>query len=627
MAETALGRYRLVEQLDRNESTQVFRGHDTVTDREVTVVRLVDDASRQRFFDGARLLASLDDPHVPAVLDIDDEYFVTRPVAGRSLMADGLLSPQRAVAVLEQVGDAVDAAHAVGLVHGEIRPANITVGKRDFAMLTGFAHGSGPSSVGRFAYLAPERFEAGDATVAGDVYALACVLFECLTGRTPYAGDTLEQQITGHLAKPAPRPSDTGVPAAFDAVIATGLAKDPAVRFGSAGALLDAARAALSGMVAPEPVAPPPPAPAPTEPASAAWLGVDAAKVALARPADVPDAAVPVDQVPPDALVAVEPEPPVTSFDPAAPAAAHHVIEPDDSDAPPVSYGWPTSVDAAALPPSPHPQYATPPAAPPQYAVPAVAGTKVRCAHRTLRVHGLSRPEGVAVDGAGTVFIADWGNDRIIAVATGSAPTTLRVPGLDGPAGVALGDGTLFITDSGNNRVVVRQDRAFRAKALPIALLDNPQGIAADPHGWIYIADWGNDRVLAVTADGRDARTLPFPGLVGPQDVAVDGSGAVYVTDAANNRVLQLSPGASAPVELPLTGLKSPHSIAVDRARTVYVTDRGNNRVVLMTADQTQRTLGLDGLAEPSGIAVDARGVIYIVDDGNDRILQATPLP
>ncbi|MCV7080835.1 serine/threonine-protein kinase [Mycolicibacterium insubricum] len=269
MAETALGRYRLVEQLDRNESTQVFRGHDTVTDREVTVVRLVDDASRQRFFDGARLLASLDDPHVPAVLDIDDEYFVTRPVAGRSLMADGLLSPQRAVAVLEQVGDAVDAAHAVGLVHGEIRPANITVGKRDFAMLTGFAHGSGPSSVGRFAYLAPERFEAGDATVAGDVYALACVLFECLTGRTPYAGDTLEQQITGHLAKPAPRPSDTGVPAAFDAVIATGLAKDPAVRFGSAGALLDAARAALSGMVAPEPVAPPPPAPAPTEPASA----------------------------------------------------------------------------------------------------------------------------------------------------------------------------------------------------------------------------------------------------------------------------------------------------------------------------------------------------------------------
>jgi serine/threonine-protein kinase len=91
--------------------------------------------------------------------------------------------------------------------------------------------------------------------------------------------------------------------------------------------------------------------------------------------------------------------------------------------------------------------------------------------------------------------------------------------------------------------------------------------------------------------------------------------------------VLQLSPGASAPVELPLTGLKSPHSIAVDRARTVYVTDRGNNRVVLMTADQTQRTLGLDGLAEPSGIAVDARGVIYIVDDGNDRILQATPLP
>ena len=78
--------------------------------------------------------------------------------------------------------------------------------------------------------------------------------------------------------------------------------------------------------------------------------------------------------------------------------------------------------------------------------------------------------------------------------------------------------------------------------------------------------------------------------------------------------VLGLLAAQSAPVELPLTGLKSPHSIAVDRARTVYVTDRGNNRVVLMTADQTQRTLGLDGLAEPSGIAVDARGVISVTE-------------
>ena len=120
---------------------------------------------------------------------------------------------------------------------------------------------------------------------------------------------------------------------------------------------------------------------------------------------------------------------------------------------PPVSYGWPASVHAAALPPSAHPRYATPPAAPPQYAAPAPVSQTVNCAYRTLRVHGLSRPEGIAVDAAGSVFIADWGNDRIIAVTTGTAPTTLRVPGLDGPAGVALGDGTLYVTDSGNNRV------------------------------------------------------------------------------------------------------------------------------------------------------------------------------
>src|SRR5262249_53330444 len=121
------------------------------------------------------------------------------------------------------------------------------------AMIIGETRVTGTGNmIGSYHYMAPERLSGNDAGTHSDTYSLACVLFECLTGDRPFPGDSLESQVGGHLMTAPPRPSavHAGVPAAFDAVIATGMAKDPAERYSTAVALARAARAAAEASTA-----------------------------------------------------------------------------------------------------------------------------------------------------------------------------------------------------------------------------------------------------------------------------------------------------------------------------------------------------------------------------------------
>jgi serine/threonine protein kinase len=181
----------------------------------------------------------------------------------------------------------LDAAHEAGLVHRDVKPSNALMTRRDFAYLIdfGIAHDAAATRltstgmmVGTLAYMAPERFSAGAADARADVYSLACVLYECLTGATPFPGGSLEQQIAGHLTLDPPQPSSvsSAITAGFDEVIAAGMAKNPDHRYQDAGALATAARRALNDASIPvrDPrsaptriVGPGAPAPAPTQPA------------------------------------------------------------------------------------------------------------------------------------------------------------------------------------------------------------------------------------------------------------------------------------------------------------------------------------------------------------------------
>ncbi len=268
MDATPFGHYQLLELLGRGGMGQVFRAHDTVTDRIVALKVLPshlagDPVFQQRFRREAHAAAGLSDPHVVPIHgygEIDGQlYLDMRLIDGKDLgtvlsEAAGPLTPERAVTIVEQVAAALDAAHAVDLVHRDVKPSNIFVAARDFVYLIDFGIArttsqtgltSVGSTLGTMAYMAPERFKSGQSDPRSDVYALTCVLHECLTGQRPYSGDSLEQQLAGHLVTPPPRPSATNpaLPKGFDDVIAKGMAKEPDQRYQTAGELAEAARA------------------------------------------------------------------------------------------------------------------------------------------------------------------------------------------------------------------------------------------------------------------------------------------------------------------------------------------------------------------------------------------------
>ena len=269
-ADTMFGKYQLNRLLGQGGMGEVYEARDTSKDRTVALKILPeelsrDDGFRARFQRESRAAAMLEEPHVIPIHDwgeIDGNLYIDmRLVRGQDLhelLQRGPLEPERAVGIIRQIAAALDAAHAQGLIHRDVKPQNILItAVEDFAYLIDFGIARqnrgdtrltvAGSAIGSFAYMAPERFEDRLTTPAVDTYSLASVLYEALTGQPPFKVGSMEQVIAAHLSSPPPQPSaiNPRVPAGFDDVIARGMAKDPDDRYGSPGALGRAAQRAL----------------------------------------------------------------------------------------------------------------------------------------------------------------------------------------------------------------------------------------------------------------------------------------------------------------------------------------------------------------------------------------------
>lgn len=266
---TTFGPYRLLELIGRGGMGEVFRAYDTVKDREVALKLLppelaTDTGYRERFQREARVAARLQEPHVIPIHDFgrigDILYIDMRLVRGKDLRAvlrrPQRMDPEVAVDIVRQVGEALDAAHADGLVHRDVKPENILLLPSGFAYLADFGIAartdevrmtSAGTAIGSFSYMAPERFRDEPVSPATDVYSLGCVLYECLTGSAPFPRSSVPGLIQAHLNEAPRRPSDmrADLPPAMDRVIGRAMAKDPAQRFRNAAELSAAATEAL----------------------------------------------------------------------------------------------------------------------------------------------------------------------------------------------------------------------------------------------------------------------------------------------------------------------------------------------------------------------------------------------
>jgi serine/threonine-protein kinase len=620
---TPFGRYRLIELLGRGGMGEVWRAHDTSTNRIVAIKLLPphlaqDDTFVKRFRREAEAAARLNSPHIIPIHDygeIDGRLYVNmRLIEGRDLqqvLADGPMEPARAVRIIEEVAKALHAAHKVGLIHRDVKPSNILLDEDDFAYLIdfGLARAAGETRltsagfIGSWHYMAPERFGAQEADARADVYALACVLYECLTGHTPYPGDSLEQQYDGHKHTPSPQPSSTNpdLPADFDRVTEKGMAKDPDERYATTVELANAAHDAIT-----VPIKRPAPAPTllPTTQQAdnlvpAQPMTVKAESPASAKPGPPPRPAPPTPAraggisrgtialiVGAIALVVV-----IVAAVGLAAFGNHRVSSPTSSS-------------------------------------PPTSSARSYAAQTALPFTGLKDPCGVAVDTAGNVYVVDGGsgadaNNQVLELPAGSSTqTVLPFTGLKDPYGVAVDTvGTVYVADYGNNRVV---KLAATGARVDLPLTGEPFGVAVDTAGNLYVADNTNGTVLVFAAGSGTQTVLPITGLGATWFVAVDTAGAVYVTGERSRGVVKLAAGSSAQAELPFTDLNQQHlGVAVDTAGNVYVVDTGNNRVLELPAgSSTQTVLAFTGLKNPCGVAVDTTGNLYVADRGNNRVVK-----
>ena len=267
---TELGGYRIERVIGRGGMSSVYLAHHVRLERRVALKLLAPELAdserfRDRFLRESRLAASIDHPNIVPIYDADEAdgtlFIAMRYVEGSDLKdvirAEGRLDAARTAAIIGQIASALDAAHAHGLVHRDVKPGNVLLAPEDHVYVSDFGltkralSVSGLTATGQLVgtidYVAPEHIKGEMVDGRADVYSLGCVVVECFTGHVPYPRDLEVGVLWAHVEEPPPsvigeRPD---LPAEVDDVVASAMAKDPNTRTGTGGEVASALRSAL----------------------------------------------------------------------------------------------------------------------------------------------------------------------------------------------------------------------------------------------------------------------------------------------------------------------------------------------------------------------------------------------
>jgi YVTN family beta-propeller protein len=635
---TELAGYRIDALAGEGGMGVVYRARQLTLQRvvalKVIAAGLARDADqRARFTDEALLAAAIDHPNVVPVHEAGEAdgvlFIAMRFVEGTDLRAlveaQGALAPERAVAIVEQVANALDAAHRRGLIHRDVKPGNVLLDEDEHAYLTDFglskltAGGHGHTRTGMFVgtpdFMAPEQIRGEPADARSDVYALACVLVFALAASPPFPRDSETAVFYAHIEQPPPKPSElaAGVPAALDAVVAKAMDKDPTMRYSTCAELAADARAALGGgsVAAPAPSVP-------VERQRSTFQKVVAGPAGGPRGRRI-------------ALLATLGTLLAGGLAATGLVAAGVVGGGDDDSAE-------TPTKAAA------PAKAAPDAASPSIRATikvgrgpdgiTVADGNVFVANRlegTLsridRVNNREfpnrlelgiKPNSVAA-GKGVVWIADAGSDLLQRVEGKDATPTATVRiGRDAQS-VSLGVQNVWVANTADD-TVTRVDRATPAVVgTPIGVGRQPANIAVGQSVWV--SNFGDDTVTRIDRSTAQIVGGPIPVGDGPLGI-VEADGAVWVANSDADTVTRIDARTGKVVAKAIRVGRNPRQLAVGHG-FVWVTNHDDNSVSRIDP-KTNRVVGgaLPVGRRPLGVAVgpDSVWVTNFADDTISRI-------
>ena len=581
--------YRLEDQLGQGGMAVVYRAHDARLNRRVALKLLAptlagDAGFRRRFAGESLAAAAVDDPHIIPVFEAGEAggvlFIAMRYVGGGDVLSlvrrEGPLPPPRVAAIISPVASALDAAHAAGLVHRDVKPANMLLDVRpgrpdhvylsDFGLSKGSLAASGLTGTGHFIgtvdYISPEQIEGRPVDGRADQYALACAAFELLTGEPPFPREQGLAVIAAHLSAPPPSVSSRrpGLPGGVDEAFARALAKAPSDRFATCGDFAEALRAALGLPAYDAGSADGPPRRTPTQ---------------VAAPSAVP--------------AAVTPEPPAVTPEPAYSGtpglATGDPAEPGAGTGPSPMDAWAATLDAsraAVLPREPGPPPGPEPVPGQSAAGRAAPDEAVPGPDRTRGLRPGKRVTGIAAAGA-----------AVAAGAIIAAVIALRPAPAGTPTGPAAGPETAYVVSFGAGTVTPIDVATGRA-GTPIQPGNDPWAIAITPDGkTAYLAGYTNTvtpvnlatgsvgtpiqiggtpgpNAIAITPDGKTAYVAGYGGTVTPINLATGRPGpAIQVNVGTGQKAIAITPdGTTAYVSNQTAGGVTPINLATGTAGT-----------------------------------------------------------